>query len=55
MPLTVEQLSISLDEEREKIVAIQRKHSNNIKDLQRQVQLYSKYDIILIIVVQYYI
>jgi chromosome segregation ATPase len=42
MPLTVEQLSISLDEEREKIVAIQRKHSNNIKDLQRQVQLYSK-------------
>ena len=39
----VEELTLSLDEEREQIRALKRKHASNIKDMQRQIQLQSKW------------
>ena len=40
--MLVEELTLSLDEEREQVTALKRKHANNIRDMQRQIQLYSK-------------
>ena len=39
----VEELTLSLDEEREQIRALKRKHASNVKDMQRQVQLQTKW------------
>ena len=39
----VEQLSMSLEDEREQVKAVKKKNSSNIRDLQRQIQSSKKY------------